>query len=82
MTTERQHEARRLSEQLRRVMAQRLAQGLVPHGGRWLDAASVDRELQRERRRARVVLVEVLLLLLVLGFLSYFIVALIQTLAY
>lgn len=79
---ERRRHARALSTALREAMGRRLQRQLLPIDGQWLDASAVQEVQRRNRRRAWVVLVELLLLFAVLGMLSYVLVALTQALAY
>lgn len=81
-TEERRREARELSRQLREAMGQRLQRQLLPVDGQWLDAEAAQRLLRRNRRRAWMVLVELLLLFVVIGLLAYAVLMLTQTIAY
>jgi len=79
---QRRRQARELSLQLREAMGRRLQQKLLPVDGQWLDAEAAQRLLGRNRRRAWMVLVELLLLFVLIGFLAYAVLMLTQTIAY
>lgn len=67
---------------LRRAMKTRLDSGLLPHDGRWVPLSEVQEEIARERRRAWIHVIE-LILLYGAGFIaSVAIFALLWTLVY
>jgi hypothetical protein len=79
---ERRRQAQDLSQRLREAMSRRLERRLLPIDGRWLDADEAKALHRRNRRRAWAVLVELLLLIGLLGLITFVFFELTRALAY
>jgi hypothetical protein len=79
---ERRRQAQDLSQRLRHAMYRRLERQLLPIDGGWLDANEAKALHRRNRRRAWTVAIELLLLIGLLGVLTFVFVELTRALAY
>lgn len=79
---ERRRQTQDLSQRLREAMSRRLERRLLPIDGRWLYADEAKALHRHNRRRAWEVLVELLLLIGLLGLITFVFVQLTRVLAY
>ena len=79
---ERRRQAQDLGQRLREAMSRRLARRLLPVDGRWLYPDEAQALHRSNRRRAWEVLVELLLLIGVLGLITFVFVQLTWVMAY
>ena len=79
---ERRRQAQDLSQRLREAMSRRLERRLLPVDGRWLYPDEAKALHRRNRRRAWEVLVELVLLIGLLGLITFVFVQLTRGLAY
>ncbi len=67
---------------LRRVMQARLDSGLLPYDGRWVMLSEIQQGIIDERKRARVHVIELVLLYCLIPIASFAIIALVVALSY